>query len=280
MTLRDYFDRIYRPQRLLGSRPATLAEYRSALTHWDRFAPDANLSTIDEAVLARFAEGLLPGRSPATVNKIVARKVLSILRHGGITPRWRKLRENRRQPVAFTADEFSRLLIATKSERGILGGLPAECWWESLLRSIWFSGARIGAMLAVRYADVLPEHSGFRVRAETQKQRADQWFAVDAETVTTWRRIARPQRELFWQRDCTMQTVHRHFRRLIAAAGLEVKGAKRFHRIRCSTASYIKRNGGNPTEQLGHSGPAVTRAYYDPRITGESSILRFMPPLS
>jgi integrase len=195
-------------------------------------------------------------------------------------PAWRKLREPTRCPLAFTQEEFVRLLSAAKVEAGKVAGVPACFWWDSLLRSIWFSGFRIGAVLSVPTRDVLISRGGFYARAERQKHNQDQFFKVDAATVESWQRIFRADRELFWDVDVCRHTIYRRFAKLIKLAGVDGPTRKRFHRIRCSTASYLKRNGGNPTEQLGHSSPSVTRPYYDPRIVGESSILQFMPALS
>ena len=50
-----------------------------------------------------------------------------------------------------------------------------------------------------------------------------------------------------------------------------------FHRIRKSTASYLRLNGGDATARLGHSTAAVTARYFDPRILGECRQARFMP---
>jgi integrase len=242
------------------------------------------VAEITADTLAAAAAVLLTARAPATVNKIV-RHVRAVLRQAcedllvAEVPPWRKLREPTHCPLAFTSDEFSRLLRAAAGEPGTIAGLPAGPWWTSLLRSIWFSGARIGAMLGVTRADVLPERSGFYCRAERQKRHADQFFPVDEAAAATWRRIYNPPREYFWPTDFVRITLYRRFGQMLCRAGLDAPTRKRFHRIRCSCASYLKRNGGNPTEQLGHSSPAVTRAYYDPRITGESTIFRFLPTL-
>lgn len=281
----DFFEQHYRPLCLLGCRPNTLAEYRSCIRRWQKLTKQDSLDSCTTENLARLAEVMLAQKlSPATVNK-VTRHLLPILRHAvdsGLIaklPHWKKLREPTRCPRAFTQEEFLRLLTAAKVESGTIGGIPACFWWESLLRSNWFSGARIGALLAVPICDVLLNQGGFYVRAEAQKQNADQFFRVDLQTVDSWRRIWSPDRLLMWETDCCRHTLYRRFHRIIKRAGCDGPTRKRFHRIRCSTASYLKRNGGNPTEQLGHSTPTVTRAYYDPRITGESSILQFMPSI-
>jgi integrase len=52
-----------------------------------------------------------------------------------------------------------------------------------------------------------------------------------------------------------------------------------FHRIRKSTASYIRLNGGNATLQLGHSSMAITERYYDPRIVGVQDATKYMPKI-
>ena len=53
----------------------------------------------------------------------------------------------------------------------------------------------------------------------------------------------------------------------------------RIHRIRRSTASYIKAAGGDAPSQLGHSSSTVTARYFDPRIVGAHDSTSQMPAL-
>ena len=82
-----------------------------------------------------------------------------------------------------------------------------------------------------------------------------------------------------WPWPWRYDVLFRRFRAIVKRAGLYTPGRRGnlFHRIRRSTASYVKLNGGDATGQLGHSGPSVTKRYYDPRIVGQAHAVRFMP---
>lgn len=282
-TLPDFWESHYRPLRLLGTRTATIEQHKIAMRHWSAFAGPAPLDLIDRAALARFAAHLLQFDRPATVNKTL-RHLLAVLRLAeeesviAACPRWQRLKEPRRVPLAFTVAEFSAVLSEAVHQPGTIAGLPAGTWWGSLLRAAWYSGARIGALLAVTRADVLVDVPGFYVRAEAQKQHADQFFQVDESTAASFRSLWEPARPLFWPWPFLRGCLLKRFRRIIEAAGVPAeKGTGLFHRIRRSTASYIKKAGGDATAQLGHSTPTVTARYFDPRIVGTLNAAALMP---
>jgi integrase len=119
------------------------------------------------------------------------------------------------------------------------------------------------------------------LRAERQKQHADQFLDVGADAIEAAQAILDPPRPRFWPWMYSLKCCWERFGRICKAAGVPLAkgGGSKFHRIRKSTASYLKLNGGDPTGRLGHSSPKVTEAYFDPRICGESRQARFMPRL-
>lgn len=282
--LTTFFRRHYQPRRLLGRRPSTLTQYEVTLAHWDRFAATLPIDQITAERLDAFAAGLLKRESPATVNKNL-RQVLAILRfahaEGKIktVPRWTKLREPKRAPLAFTREEFARILAVVDLLPDTIAGLPANAWWRSLLLADWYTGARIAALLAVPQTDVLIDQQGLYLRAERQKQHADQFLDLGPDAIESIRSIWSPPRELMWPWPYRVRAAADRFAKICARAGVKLRkgtGSK-FHRIRKSTASYLKANGGDPTERLGHSSPMITAAYFDPRIVTDSRQARFMP---
>jgi integrase len=223
--------------------------------------------------------------SAATVNK-VRRHCLALLRWaveiGEIekVPSWKPDAELRRAPHAFLVGEFSRVLSAAQRRPGYVDGIPAGWWWESLLLSLWYTGSRITAILQVRWDDVLKD--GFYLRAEYQKQKADQLFVVGADCLRAIERIRTPERELVWPWPHSQKALYRHFASIAKTAGVPVSRdtGGLFHRIRRSTASYIRAAGGDATSQLGHSCSSVTARYYDPRIVGAHDATAAMPSLT
>jgi integrase len=263
----------------IGLRSGSRLQYEIACRHWTAFFGD-----LDPAQcclrLPEFAANLLLSRKPASVNKTM-RHVLAVLRHAGMTPCWKPLPEPWRAPVAFLAPEFMAALKAAEREPGLLCGIPAGDWWRSLLLAVWYSGARIGGCVAVETRDVLLDRGGFYVRAEFQKQRADQFFMVGEDAVAAFRKVWDAGRRLMWPWPYRREALYRTFRRICGRGGVTLgRGpGSCFHRIRKSTASYMKAGGGDPTSQLGHSCSQVTQRYFDPRIVGSHDSRRFMPAL-
>lgn len=256
-------------------RSGTVQQYRLAYTHWCRLMGDELPS---EDAVRRFMAILLPGRTPQTVNKVM-RHLAPVFQQAGYPVVWYPYREPQRAPIAFMASEFGWILDASALESGAVEGIPAADWWRALLLALWYSGARIGAVLAVRSVDVLLDQ-GFFVRAEAQKQHADQFFAVGEDAAGAFRRIYSHSRQLMFPWPWRRETLYARFRRICQNAGLDCRGTGNlFHRIRKSTASYLRANGGDPTTHLGHSTASVTRRYFDPRICGGHDARAFLPTL-
>lgn len=281
-TLGGFFADQYQPCRLLRARRGTVIEYEGAISHWNRYCSNLPISEITTRTLAEFAASLPAKDSPATVNKVL-REVMAVLRFARKlkrieeVPDWHKLREPRRVPVAFTVDEFAKILNQVETLPGDVMGIPARLWWRSLLLFLWYGGARISAMLAVMHKDVLLNDGGFILRAEQQKQHADQFLDVGQDAIEAARLIVDPKRLYFWSYSHRTRAAWVWFEKICAAAGVPLSKGQRFHRIRKSTASYLKLAGGDPTGRLGHSSPKVTEAYFDPRICTESRQARLMP---
>lgn len=272
-TLAEFYRDSYRPLRLVGCSPRTLEAYGTALDRWEAFACATPLPAIDARLLAAWAEWLLPGRSAASVNCYL-RHVLAILNHAAEEdaiykrPKFKKLREPKRTPLALTEDEFRAVLGEAALRRGTIGGVPAPLWWRSLLCVGWETGLRFSALLAVRAVDVLLAAPGLFSQAEPQKDKEADWFVLSQPTAGLLEQFYDPGRALLWPRQYAECTISRHFRRILDASRIYAPtgACLAFHRIRRSTASYLRAAGGNATAKLGHSSPAVTERYYDPRI--------------
>lgn len=270
--------------------PGTVTQVRVALGHWQRFFQGRRLCDLKLADLDAFSVYLLKSASPASVNKTRAhiRAILTwaadseVLTCPRVWARWKKLKEPKAAPVAFLAEEFQTVLRVAREWPGWICGVPAGAWWESLLLSLWYSGGRIGAVMEVTWADVLVEQRGFYLRAAHQKQAADQFFLIGEDCVESLRRAESPKRELVWPWSLRREALYRAFRRVLTVSGIEAghSAGCLFHRIRKSTASYLKAAGADATGQLGHSCVSVTQRYYDPRIVGSHDSTAFMPNLS
>jgi integrase len=269
----DYYTSAFRPIQLVGRSPKTLESYACALAVWNQWPGRVPLHHIDRRVLARFAEWALAGRKASTVNQYVKR-FMAILRFAeeeddiGRVPKYRKLAESKNVPLALTADEFLAVIKVCGDQTGEVGGIPAALWWRSLLSVDWESGLRIMALLSVTTDDVLLDQNGFYCQAENQKDKEAGWFPLSPETMAMVREIHDPCHPLLWRFSRCASWLQKAFRRILDASGIYApRGAcMAFHRIRRSTASYMRLSGLDATARLGHSHPRLTDAYIDPRV--------------
>lgn len=288
MTLWEFFDRRYRPDRLVGRKPASIEQYRIALEHLRRAAggdpplaafarpPGQDGPAGDELIALTMQRVLDRGDSRATANKVRAH-LLAVWRYAcqlelvDRLPRVGKIREFRRSPRAYLVGDVTRLLEAAESEDWSIEGIPARYWWQALLLLLYDTGLRITAALSLEWAQYDADSLAIVVAAETQKHGSDQYLAVSRQTGDAIARTGGARRWLFpWPYDlgtASWPILGKHFARIAGRAGVKLSRGKKFHPFRASTASYLERQGGNATLQLGHSTRQVTeRSYLDPRI--------------
>jgi len=274
-TLPTLFEDYYLPLHLIGSSRKTISAYRTAVNRWRLFAGQVPIDRIDAKLLAGFQQHLLQDVGPASANTYCSH-LLVILRSAMDEdlamvlrmPKWNKLREPKRSPLALTVEEFSKVLEAARLWPGLIAGYPGAAWWSALLLVGWETGLRYTALLSLRSVDVVWDSGGLYCQADTQKDKEAIWCPLPPHVLEAVRSIYDPSRELLFPRTVTIDTVGRRFRQILNRSGIYApKGCgQRFHRIRRSKASYTEALGGNPTQALGHSDRAVTEKYLDPRI--------------
>lgn len=191
-------------------------------------------------------------------------------------PRGRTIRH---APQAYTLDEVRRLILEARKRDGQVAGHPAGWWWSTLIYTAWETAERIGALLALRWADVDLEARTVLFRAETRKGRShDLLRPITPDLAKLLQPEVRQQDELVWPWDRKQYTsIWASLRLLAKRAGVRGTG---FHKLRKSSASYLAAAGGDATEHLGHAKPEVTRQHYlDSRITQTRTAIDFLPPL-
>jgi len=285
-TLSRFYEERFKPIRFVGLKHSTKVQYQVTINHWNRFSAAKPLPSIDSLAIANFQNHLLNwGEAAPSVNKYL-RHLKSLLNFAksehqiSEMPLVRKIKEAKKAPVAYTKDEFKKVMVVACIQSGEICNVPAYLWWCSLLIVNWETGARIGALLAVDTSDLLFDHRGCFIRADDNKPKEDQFFRLSDRVLDFLRRIYDPRRKKLWPWEMTRETLYRHFRsKILDKTNVPTwKGTgSLFHRIRKSTASYTRLNGGNATLQLGHSSPAVTERYYDPRICGVQDVTKYMP---
>jgi integrase/recombinase XerD len=279
----------YKKLRLAGRSPRTGHQYDVYLRFFDRYLErPALLTDLDDETVTAFLGWLKAGRSPATVNR--ARECILALwrwlarkRKVEQFPDVDRLQEYKRVPEAWSAAQIAHLVeTAYRGDWGKkapepIGGTPANLWWAGILLFVYDTGCRIGAVLAVRVADVNLDTGRVLVRAETQKQHADQVFHLDPTTCAILREFAHGDRLFPWQ--MCIGSLYGHFRRLLKAAGLPHGRRDKFHRIRRTAATMAELHVGRgvATVLLGHSSAEVTKSYVDTSMMPENRVAERLP---
>jgi len=287
MTLGEFYRETYRPVQLVGCSPNTDEQYQIALMHWVRFAGavqiDASPQAINARLLAKFLGHMVNGRSSVTANKTL-HHLMAIVRGAhrdgvfcGEVPTVPKLKEPRRLPEAWTVDDVQLILAEVIKEPGQIDGVPANRWWYSLLLTIYYCGGRITAVRKTSPQDFLLDQRAIILRAEHQKQSADQYLHLPDQVVAAVAVIYSDRRQLVWPWPYHDRTLFKRFARILRRAGVRYGQGRGglFQKMRRTHASYVAANGGDATFSLGHSSALVTRKHYlDPRIVGRGQVDR------
>lgn len=275
ISLRDFYDRYYRPLQLSQASTDCLRQYRLNIEKAnDACGGTCKLSDLSDDLIALVCGKLLSdGRSPATANKVRSQIVAlwNFAAKRGLVATWpavRKYREYKREPTAWTKEQLAALFEAASRQKGKVGSVPAHLWWLALLSLLWDTGLRIGAVLKIEWGQVDFQRGYLLVLAEQQKDGEDQWFRLHEHTLQLLTLMKEESGRVFiWHR--AKNLMWREYGRLLKRAGLPNTRRDKFHRIRRSVASHFEAAGGNATELLGHSCRQVTKLYLDATITGK-----------
>lgn len=285
-SLQSFFHDVYRPCRLPGSCLGTIKQHQIAMRHFETFlGREPTLLDLDDDTAAGLLAWLIATKeqAPVTANKVLEKICAQwkLANRRGLVSTWpevRRLREPKRQPRAWSLGQLSTLLDSCRQERGQICGIPADRWWYALVVVMYYTGLRIGAMLRLRCDSVDLEAGTLVAEAETQKQLAEQRFKLPPEAIDALRAIWSPKREFVFPWPKSITLLWRDFKAILERASLPSDRRSKFHRIRKTSASYLKKAGGNPTEHMGHSSAAVTEAYIDDDIAGSRSQCHLLPP--
>lgn len=219
------------------------------------------------------------GKAESTIEREAA-KMMTLWRfaamEGMIQPP--KIRVEKAQvdtPVCFLRGELRRLFREMKKYDRTIGGVSGDVFLLALLSTIWDTAERIGAMRAI-------DRIEFDVKA-------GRWWWPKRGWVTIRYRKRRGKtlvRPLRWSTVCHVRrllaatdakhpfaivdrsTLYGHLDRVLERAGLPVDRKHKFHCVRRSHASYLKRAGGDVQQSLDHSDPQTAALrYLDPRVT-------------
>lgn len=272
-----------------GLRPASLAQYRIAVRRLDAWAGrQVRLAELCPELMGRWLRSMASGCAVTANSK--ARQVKTLWRaaadEGHCEPprRLARLPETERVPKAWTIEEVNRLVAACRNARPDYwpNGQRPALWWPAIVVTVYWTGARVGAVLAARTSECdLTQGVLALVEPKTRKARLHR---LPAKCVQALQPLYDPARELLFPWPYTRRVLWRQFRRLVEAAGLPAaKGNHNlFHKLRRTHASYAAARGGLAlaAASLGHSSAALTLKHYvDPRIYRQPSAADVLPVL-
>lgn len=188
------------------------------------------------------------------------------------------LPEPKRLPKAWTQEQLAMLFDGCRASRGLITGVPASLWWESLHLVGWDTAERIGALLAARWEHLDIDRRVLTLPAEIRKGgQFDASYTLHVDTVALLLRMKEPQRDLIWPWPLCLTAFHLHYRDLLQRSGLPHERGVGFHKMRRSVASHLHAGGHNASEALGHSSSHVTKgSYLDPSIAGTTNPARLL----
>lgn len=279
MTLRNFFRTIYRPLRLRGRSPKTVALYDNLFGQFDQWlksegiADEGSIEHLDELVLSRFLEHRAETHSPYTVEKersqLLAlarlaweRRVPGIERMPtcppGVLPQ--------KVPTSWTAQQMQALWAqANRKTSYPIGNVPSNEFWPALLGMCWETGERIGAILAVPASEY--HRPTVTVQPESRKGgRVGKVYELSPELCDRLDSLAKYKHERLipWKGHFT--ALYGRLKTMLRRAGLDGKRLA-FHQVRRTAISHIAAAGGDPVAFAGHANPSVTKRWYlDPRV--------------
>lgn len=289
-TLREICEKQYFRLNLRIRTEATRKQYRIALDCYGRhLGHEPTLDDLSDDALTIWMSTLLDESSELAVNTIRERvgrltALWNWLARRGVVktfPTLIKPAAPDTMPEALSEEQLRRLFTSARKERGTIGGVPADIWWESFLGFVWATSERKSAALAVRVEWLDLDRMFVRIPPKARKG-GRKWGAYPLwpELVPLLKTCiaATPARDLVWPWDKCEGSYYTSFNRILRDAQIPVSRKTKTHALRVSHATWLKALGGDPTRRLGHSSSATTdRHYIDPSKIPDNQPTLFIP---
>lgn len=263
--------RMYRPQL----SDSTAEQYRYAIVSLAKFLGRTPLaSDLSEHTLLRFVASRLAQVSPRTVKR----------ERGDVFILWRfawkrriaehdprdadvphiQLRHD--PPIALTVQQVEDVLVSCRMERGCLRSteILKSDWWRALVLVLYWTGARIGAVIQATHDDLDTGTGWLHLRSDTAKTRVGQWCHLPAEVVA-----AIPGDDYIFPWPYSHRQLFSALKRIVVRAGLPPSREYRFHAFRRTAATLATASSSIDVARLalGHSRERMTLGYLDPRVS-------------
>ena len=272
-SLLKFFEDVYRPRRLVGCSPVSIAGHRDIIRRLGNFTGhEMTLDELSDDLINDWMTWQVErGLSPETANGCMGH-ILALWRYA-----WKKrlveelprdvekIRTPRRIPEAWSQRELAQILESCAEAGGAIAGIPAAIWWISFVLASYDSGLRLATMLSLRTEDLDPERGIVYVRAEHQKQKADQVIRLHKETLAALKEGRCEDRELLfpipWK---GTQPLTRRYKAILKRAGLPYGHRDLFHKLRRTHGTYVFDVAGEDAtiESLGHGSRQTAKASY------------------
>jgi len=259
--LLDLLQQQYAPRRL-GIAQNTIAQYAVALRSLQRFhGREIAASELSEDLVLPWLSARLTQVAPRTVKR----------ERGDLLTLWRfaakqalcdapvdipAIRVPRKLPVAWTLDEFERLVATCRLLTGELGGtgVPRAAWWTSLQVFLYWSGCRIGAALALRPCDFDLGRRLVRLPCDTAKTDVEQVISIHDQVVAALAGHWSPHRRLVWPYPFRRRQIWVQLKKILRQAGLPSDRYHAFHCVRRTNYTLTVKFGSRDMaqRQLGH----------------------------
>lgn len=282
MTLNELFE-IYVAKRLRGCSSNTIRLYKHSIAAFTKsLGHETTLNELTDENIQRHMWRLVDeGRSRATANKDCAQlcAIWRFANRNNLISSWpsvRKLQEPERVPLGWLPHEIDKIFESIDREPGRVSTAPAKLWWKCLLLVLIDTGERIGPMRKLPRTSLAGQY--LLIPAELRKRGTrDKLYKLSAKTAVLLADLLSTHNEpmLFpWDRCETY--LYNRYTGILTRAGLSHDSKSKFHRLRKTTASIVKRMGGDAQAAMDHSSARTTRAYLDPRIVGEIPTSEFI----
>lgn len=208
---------------------------------------DLPLERVDQAAVDRAAIALYPHASAATRNRQVYTPVSAILRHSGVSLRFKR-------PKGAKGERRIAYLEPTQAFALLEAARAVGPDFEGLLTFLLYTGARLGEALALRCEEVslLEERALIRQTKTEGARTAYLPPAVVAALANLPRGLARPGQRVFALTKCGR--LYSKLDRAAARAGITIPEGVAFHIFRHTWATWMRRYAGLDTAGLVETG--------------------------
>ena len=271
-SLDTFLSRVYVPSRLELSVGA-IEQIEVAIRLFERWAGRTlGVYDLTEDLIRQFLVDYRKTHAAATTNS-KRRHLLglwecayqeAILDRPPRRARVRQAKEHPAIPEAFTLAEVGRILAAADAWPRAVAGIPAGDWLGSILRVVYDTGERRGAVLAVEAVD-LDLRTGAVVFRKTKTGR-ERWCRLHPDTVAACLRIFDPAGRLVWPWPYCRRAFDRLCSRLLVKAEVQRRRKGLFQTLRRTSGTLVEANGGDGAKHLGNSRAVFERHYRDPRF--------------